>query len=484
MKVTQERLPQSQVQLEIQVPAEKSQQVYEQVVRSLIQNVKLPGFRQGKIPQKVLLQRLGESRIKANTLEKLLEDSLREAITQEKVIPISEYELGSTMDDLLTTFAPGKTLTFTVKFDVLPEVKLGEYKGLKIQVEELIAKDSDIDDFLEEKRREHAPLVPVENRPAQKGDVVIVDYAGYLEGEETPIPGGEAQDFQLELEQGHFIEELVEGIIGMETGATKKVPVKFPEDYPREDIAGKSAEFTITLKEIKEKELPELDDDFAQDFSAYETLAELREVVQKKYEDEALKGMEEAKRNAIAVELGKLVEVELPESMIAQETGVLVNRAAAQLERMGMDINRFMNEELLIEMRKRSRPEAIANLQQTLALLEVAKQESLQPTEEEVIEVANTYAKEMKGQNIDMTRLRAFVQEDLTKDKAMEWLVAHAEVELVPEGSLEVATEEESEEEIQEELPKELEESAAEIAARVEDAEDKTVEVPAVAVEE
>lgn len=482
MKVTQEKLPQSQVQLEIQVPAEKSQQVYEQVVKSLIQNVKLPGFRQGKIPQKVLLQRLGESRIKANTLEKLLEDSLREAISQEKVIPISEYELGSTMDDLLTTFSPGKTLTFTVKFDVLPEVKLGEYKGLNIQVEELVAKDSDVDDFLEEKRREHAPLVPVENRPAQGGDVVIVDYTGSLEGEETPIPGGEAQDFQLELEKGRFIDELVEGIIDMETGATKKVPVKFPEDYPREDIAGKSAEFTITLKEIKEKELPELDDDFAQDFSDYETIAELREVVQKKYVDEALKGIEDAKRAAVLEELGKLVEVELPESMIAQETGVLVNRAAAQLERMGMDINRFMNEELLIEMRKHSRPEAIANLQQTMALLEVAKRESLQPTEAEVVEVASDYAREMKGQNIDTGRLRAFVQEDLTKDKALEWLVAHAEVELVPEGSLEVETEEE----MQEELPHELEGSAAEIvdeeiAAKVEG---KTVEVQAVTVEE
>ena len=268
----------------------------------------------------------------------------------------------------------------------------------------------------------------------------------------------------------------------METGATKKVPVKFPEDYPREDIAGKSAEFTITLKEIKEKELPELDDDFAQDFSDYETIAELREVVQKKYVDEALKGIEDAKRAAVLEELGKLVEVELPESMIAQETGVLVNRAAAQLERMGMDINRFMNEELLIEMRKHSRPEAIANLQQTMALLEVAKRESLQPTEAEVVEVASDYAREMKGQNIDTGRLRAFVQEDLTKDKALEWLVAHAEVELVPEGSLEVETEEE----MQEELPHELEGSAAEIvdeeiAAKVEG---KTVEVQAVTVEE
>ena len=202
MKVTQEKLPQSQVQLEIQVPAEKSQQVYEQVVKSLIQNVKLPGFRQGKIPQKVLLQRLGESRIKANTLEKLLEDSLREAISQEKVIPISEYELGSTMDDLLTTFSPGKTLTFTVKFDVLPEVKLGEYKGLNIQVEELVAKDSDVDDFLEEKRREHAPLVPVENRPAQGGDVVIVDYTGSLEGRRDSNSRRRSAGFSTGIREG------------------------------------------------------------------------------------------------------------------------------------------------------------------------------------------------------------------------------------------------------------------------------------------
>jgi len=475
MKVTQEKLPQSQVQLEIEVPAEKSQQVHDKVVKSLIQNVKLPGFRQGKIPQKVLLQRLGESKIKANTLEQLLQDSLRDAITQEKLIPIGEYELGSTMDELLTNFTPGKPLVFTVKFDVPPEVAIADYKGLKIIVEELKVEDSDVDEFLEEKRREHAPLVPIEDRAAQMTDVVIIDYIGYLEGETDPLPGGEAQDFQLEMEEGKFIDEFIGGVVGMENGATKEFPVNFPEDYPREDLAGKTANFTVTLKEIKAKELPDLDDDFAQDFSEYETLAELRAMVQKKYEEQALKDMETAKQQAILKEIAGIVTVDLPESMILDETNVLLNRAISQLSQMGMDTRSFVNEEIMREMRQRSRPDAMTNLQQTLGLIEVAKQESLVPTEVEISEVAKDYATQMKGQKVDLQRLHQFVQEDLTKDKALKWLVEQAEVEFVPEGTLDPDT-------MEEELPEDILELTEIMAAAGVD--DKTIEAQVAEVEE
>jgi trigger factor len=456
MKVTQEKLPQSQVQLQIEVPAAKSQQVYEQVVRSLTQNVKLPGFRQGKVPQKVLIQRLGESRIKANTLEQLLQDSLREALTQEKIYPISEYELATEMDDILKTFVPGQPLTFTVKFDVPPVVNLGEYKGLKIVVEELKVTEEEVNEFLEEKRRENAPLVPVEGRAAQLGDVVIIDYLGKLEGEDTALPGGEAQDFQLELEKGRFIEEFIDGIVGMEAETTKQLPVNFPEDYPREDLAGKPAEFTITLKEIKEKELPELDDDFAQDFSEFETIEELRAKIQKNFEERSVQEMQTAKEKAIAKELVKIVEVDLPESMIVNESNFMLRQAISQLEKMGMDVNGIMNDTFIREMRDRSRPEAITSLQQTLALLEVAKRESLIPSEAEVKEAVSDYISQIQGKNnVDKERLQEFFQEDMTKANALKWLVEQAEVELVPEGTL-VDEEEVDEEELEEQAIEEL----------------------------
>lgn len=479
MKVTQEKLPQSQVQLQIEVPAAKSQQVYEQVVRSLTQNVKLPGFRQGKVPQKVLIQRLGESRIKANTLEQLLQDSLREALTQEKIYPISEYELATEMDDILKTFVPGQPLTFTVKFDVPPVVNLGEYKGLKIVVEELKVTEEEVDEFLEEKRRENAPLVPVEGRAAQLGDVVIIDYLGKLEGEDTALPGGEAQDFQLELEKGRFIEEFIDGIVGMEAETTKQLPVNFPEDYPREDLAGKPAEFTITLKEIKEKELPELDDDFAQDFSEFETIEELRAKIQKNFEERSVQEMQTAKEKAIAKELVKIVEVDLPESMIVNESNFMLRQAISQLEKMGMDVNGIMNDTFIREMRDRSRPEAITSLQQTLALLEVAKRESLIPSEAEVKEAVSDYISQIQGKNnVDKERLQEFFQEDMTKANALKWLVEQAEVELVPEGTLvdeeEVDAEELEEQAIEElielaEIEEAIEVTAAEISDDISD---------------
>ena len=479
MKVTQEKLPQSQVQLQIEVPAAKSQQVYEQVVRSLTQNVKLPGFRQGKVPQKVLIQRLGESRIKANTLEQLLQDSLREALTQEKIYPISEYELATEMDDILKTFIPGQPLTFTVKFDVPPVVNLGEYKGLKITVEELKVTEEEVDEFLEEKRRENAPLVPVEGRGAQLGDVVIIDYLGKLEGEETALPGGEAQDFQLELEKGRFIEEFIDGIVGMETETTKQLPVNFPEDYPREDLAGKPAEFTITLKEIKEKELPALDDDFALEFSEFETIEELRATIQKNFEDRNTQETQTAKEKAIAKEVVKIVEVDLPESMIVNESNFMLRQAISQLEKMGMDVNGIMNDTFITEMRNRSRPEAVASLQQTLALLEVAKRESLIPSEVEVKEAVSGYISQIQEKNnVDKGRLQEFFQEDMTKANALKWLVEQAEVELVPEGTLVDEDEEDLDQDLDEDLDQEqvieeiegaIEVSASEIPDEISD---------------
>lgn len=183
MKVTQEKLPKSQIGLEIEVPAETTQKVYEKVVQNLARSVNIPGFRRGKVPRQILLQRLGTQRIKEAALEDLVQDGLKQAIEQEAVEALGNYKLISTFDELIGQFQPGQPLTFSASVDVPPEVSLGEYGGLSIKAEETQPDPDSVDKFLEQRRAEQATLIPVESRPAQMGDVAVVDYTGRFPGE-------------------------------------------------------------------------------------------------------------------------------------------------------------------------------------------------------------------------------------------------------------------------------------------------------------
>ncbi|MBW4647913.1 MAG: trigger factor [Kastovskya adunca ATA6-11-RM4] len=437
MKVTQEKLPASQVGLEIEIPAETTKIVYEKVVKNLARTANIPGFRKGKVPRQVLLQRLGSQRIKEAALEDLVQDALQQAIKQESIEALGNYQLRSPFEELVKTFKPGETLTFSASVDVPPEVTLGDYSGLSVQAEETVPEPDVVDNFLAEKRAEQATLIPVEGRPAQMGDVAVVDYSGQFTGDEpTEIPGGQATDFQIELEEGRFIEDIVRGIVDMNPGETKTVPVTFADDYPREDLAGTSAEFTITLKELKEKELPELDDDFAQEVSEFETLAELRESIAAQFKERAERETATSKEQALIAALVEKVEVDLPETLIEREVETLLTQTVIQLGQMGMDVKNMLTADMVNNLRQRSRPEALTRLQQNLALKEVAKRESLEPEPEAIEAKIAEMMEEFTGQEVDQDRLREFVTSDLLKEKALQWLEEHGTVELVPKGSL------------------------------------------------
>jgi trigger factor len=447
MKVTQEKLPKSQIGLEIEIPAETTQKVYEKVVQNLARSANIPGFRKGKVPRQILLQRLGPQRIKEAALEDLVQDGLKKAIEQESVEVLGNYKLISTYEELIGQFQPGEPLTFSASVDVPPEVRLGEYSGLSVKAEESKPDLDSVDKFLEQRRAEQATLIPVESRPAQMGDVAVVDYTGRFtgEGEEsTEISGAQATDFQVELEEGRFLEDIVRGIVGMNPGETKEVPVKFPEDYPREDLAGKSAVFNIILKELKEKELPELDDDFAQEVSDVETLAELRESVEKQFQEKAEEETKASKEQALLEALLKQVEIDLPDTLIEREVEAILTQTAIQMGNYGMDVKKLFTPETVSQLRERSRPEAIQRLQQSLALQEIVKRESLTVEPEEIEAKIKEVMEQLAGQNVDPARVREVVESDLLKEKAINWLEEHAQIELVPKGSL--ATEETQEE--------------------------------------
>jgi trigger factor len=468
MKVTQEKLPSSQIGLEIEVPAEMSKQKYEQVLQNFTRSLNVPGFRKGKVPRQVIIQRFGMSRIKAAVVEELVDDALKAALKQEKIDAIGNFQLRSSFDDLVGQFQPDGALTFSASVDVQPEVTLAQYQGFTVQAEEIKPADDRVETTLEGYRKQMATLVPVEDRPAQKGDAAVVDYKGRFtpseEGaEEQDVPGGEATDFQLELEDGRFIAGFIEGVIGMTPGETKEISVEFPADYPNETLAGRPATFTMTLKELKEKELPEMDDEFASDISGgeFETIAALRESLEKRYSEEAEEQTKANKEQAILNELLKHVEVDLPETMVEREVEYMITQTAMQLQGQGMDIKQLFNQDTIPLLKERSRLEAIDRIKRTLALGEIAKRENIKVEEPEINDRAREILADIgDSREIDPERLRSAVTEDLLKEKLMAWLEGHSTVELVPAGTLK--TEEESESEGEGEAEAEASETAAE----------------------
>ena len=256
MKVTQEVLPDSQVGLEIEIPADLSQKTYDQVLRKYMRTANIPGFRKGKVPRQVFLQRVGAEQFKAAVLEELVQNAVDKAIEQEEIDAIGNFQLKSPFEELVSQYQPGQTLTISAAVDVPPRVTLQEYKGLSVQAEEIKPDPERLTQTLGQYQNNLATLVPIEDRPAQMGDVVVVDFVGKVkneEGELEEFQGGSASDFQVELDEGRFIPGFVEGIAGMNLEESKDLEVEFLEDYSQEELAGEPAAFSITPKEIKEK---------------------------------------------------------------------------------------------------------------------------------------------------------------------------------------------------------------------------------------
>jgi trigger factor len=441
MKVTQEKLSGSRVGLEIEIPAEMSKKVYDKVIQDLSRNAKIPGFRKGKVPRQVMLQRFGTESIKQAVVEDLIQDGFKSALQQENVPAIGNYQVLSSFDELVKQYQPGESFSFSAAVDVPPEVKLSDYPSLKVQAEENPYDPKQVDEFLEERRTEKATLIPVEGRSAQSGDVAVVDYVGkYLplqEGEESlEISGAEVSDFEMELSEGRFLNDIINGIIGMNIGETKEVSVQFPEDYPREDLAGKTTLFTITLKDLKEKELPNFDDDFAQEVSEFETLSELRASLEQQFQEKAKQGETANIENAILKELLNYIEIDLPETMIQQEVETMLRQTLAQLQSYGIDTKKILNRESTAQLQQESRPEAINRLKQSLGLEEIGKQRSLTIPPDKLEAEIDKWKKQLGGQKFDPERLQEVVESDLMKEEAMNWLRENVAVEFVPPGSL------------------------------------------------
>ena len=439
MKITQERLPESQVGLNIEIAPEASRSAYEKMVQNLARSSNIPGFRKGKVPRRILLQRIGNDRIKAAALEELIQKSLEDAMKQESIEPMGRPNLRSDFDELLSKYNPGDAITFSVAVDVPPSIELSDYGNLSVTAEEITYQPEKVDDFINQQRESKADLVPVEDRAAEMGDVAFVDFKGVLPEEENKeIEGGSATNFQVEIAEGKLIPGMVEGIVGMKPEETKDVSVTFPEDYPQEDLAGKPAVFSITLNELKAKELPELDDDFAQEVSddEYETFAAYQESVEKNFKEQAENQTNENINQAIADALIEQNKIDLPDSLIQEEVTSVLTKTLMQMQQMGLDVKQLFNSDNVPMLRDNARPEAIANLQKSLILQEIAKREELEPDQAAIDAKIAEIRPQLAGQEVDENRLLEMVTSDLLNENTYKFLRDKAQIELVPEGSL------------------------------------------------
>lgn len=432
IKVTQEKLPASRVGLQIEVSGEQSRQVYERPLPRLSREVRFPGFRPGKVPRPVLIQRLGETALKANAIEDLVQQSLESAIAQESIPAIGNYQLSSDFETLVAAFQPGESFSFEASVDVQPTATLAQYTGLTVEVAEVPFDANRVDNVLAEQQKQMATLVPVEGRNAAIGDVAVIDFQGILVESGEEIPGGSGTDFQIEVEEDRFIPGFISGIVGMAIEETRTVDATFPETYAQEEVAGKAAQFTITLKELKTRDLPELDDAFAQEASQYETIEELKTALTERFQAEHESEVKASKRDAILTALADQLDVEIPESLLQREISAMINETASRLSGQGMDVRKLFTEEVLERLRENSKDEAEQRLRRTIALGELAKVTETQVDDEAVkARAAELLSNYPRPQEIDRDRLNTVVREELLEDKLLEWFEANNSVTFV-----------------------------------------------------
>ena len=421
--------PGSRVALEVAIPGSRSQASYDAALEKLSRTVNLPGFRKGRVPRPVLLQQIGPLRIRATALEDLVDSACRDALEIEKVPAISRPELSEGFEAVLERFEPGSDLTITLELDVEPSPSLRKTKGLNAEAEAIAYDPARVDELLDQSRKQLATLVPVDDRTAASGDVAVLSFSGVYADTEEAITGGSSDAMEVELEEGRMIPGFVEGVIGMAVGESKTVDCQFPESYPQEDAAGRKARFEISLKELKARELPALDDAFAQQASDKQTLAELREELETRLKEDAERRAKAARHDALLNALVEELEVELPETLIQQEIRNLIEQTAGQIAQQGMDVKKLFTPDLVRSLMDTSRPEAEQRLRRSLALQALAKAEAIEVAETELEAKVKEVSRGISQQgNIDPQRLRQVVGDDLLQEKLLDWLESNSTV--------------------------------------------------------
>jgi trigger factor len=426
VKTNVTELPESRVRVDAEVAADEVERRVQQAARKLGSQMRIPGFRKGKVPPPVVIRRLGREAVFDEALRTSLSEWYVDAIDGAGIAPIGEPDFNFA-DDVP---GQGQPLAFSIEIGVRPEAKLGQYKGLEVGRREPTVSEQEIDAEIE-RLRDRVATLDTEDRPAHRGDHVVIDYLGRVDGE--PFAGGEGRDQLIELGSGRLVDDFEEQLVGASAGDQPTVNVTFPDDYPGE-LGGKEATFDVTVSEVKSKRLPELDDEFASEASEFDTLAELREDIAQRLRHADEHAVEREFEQAVMEAATNEADVELPEKLIHARAHELLDQTFSSLARQGIGKDTYLkiagkDEESLAHD---AEPDAAAALRREAVLAAIVAAEHIEPSDEELVEALRPAAErdgsdpaELVEQLRKAGRLDS-LREDVAARQAVELLVREA----------------------------------------------------------
>ena len=406
MSLQVEKLEKNMAKLTIEVPAEELEKAMQNAYLRAKNRITIPGFRKGKAPRKMIEQMYGKGIFLEDAANALIPEQYSKALEECDLEIVSQPEID------VTQIEPGKAFIFTAEVAVKPEVTLGEYKGLEVPKSETEVTDEEIEAELKKEQEKNSRTITVEERGAENGDIATIDFEGFVDG--TAFEGGKGTDYPLTLGSGSFIPGFEDQLVGAKAGDHVEVNVTFPEEYQSKDLAGKAAVFQCDVKKVETKELPELDDDFAQDVSEFDTLAEYKEDIKKNLTERKEREARTAKENAAVDKAIENAQMEIPDAMIETQISQMLDDFSRRMQSQGLTMEQYMQFTGMTadKMREEMKPQALKRIQTRLVLEKIAETENIQPSEEEVNEEI--------GKMAEMYKMEADKLKELLGDRELE----------------------------------------------------------------
>ena len=378
MSLQVEKLEKNMAKLTVEVPAEEVEAALQNAYLKNRKQISVPGFRKGKVPRQMIEKMYGPEVFYDDAANALIQKAYPQAADE------CELEIVSRPTVDIVQLEKGKSFIFTAEVAVKPEVTLGQYKGIEVEKADTAATDEEVAAELDKEREANSRTISVEDRAVQDGDMTVIDFEGFVDGE--AFEGGKGTDYPLTIGSGAFIPGFEEKLVGAEIGKEVEVDVTFPEEYHAKELAGKPAVFKCTVKEIKVKELPELDDDFAQDVSDFDTLEEYKADVRKKVEEKKAADAKAKKEDAVIEKIIEGAAMEIPDAMVETQAERMVDEFAQRLQMQGLTMEQYLqftggNVQALVEQ---SKPQALKRIQSRLVLEAVVAAENLTASDEEL----------------------------------------------------------------------------------------------------
>ena len=406
MSLQVEKMEKNMAKLTIEVSAEELDKAMQNAYLKARGKISIPGFRKGKAPRKMIEQMYGKGIFLEDAANALIPEHYSKALEECDLEIVSQPEIDVTQAE------PGKAFIFTAEVAVKPEVTLGEYKGVEVPKSETEVTDEDIDAEIKKEQEKNSRTVTVEDRGAGNGDITTIDFEGFVDG--VAFEGGKGTDYPLTLGSGSFIPGFEDQLVGAKAGDHVEVNVTFPEEYQAAELAGKAAVFQCDVKKVETKELPELDDDFAQDVSEFDTLAEYREDVKKKLTEKKEKEARAAKENAAVDKAIENAEMEIPDAMLNTQVRQMMNDFASRMQSQGLTMEQYFQFTGMTaeKMQEEMKPQALKRIQTRLVLEKIAETENIEVSEDEVNEEISKMA--------EMYKMEADKLKELLGDRELE----------------------------------------------------------------